>query len=332
MARSDWDAGLISRKNAQALMPPVVMREIEKGVRKNSVFFSHARRLPNMQSAEASRPVLAMLPKADFVEGDIGLKAVSEMAWDKKFIYVGEIATIIPIPINVLDDADYPIWEEVYPAVSEAIGRTADLATIAVRNPKAPAQWPDPLIPGTIAQGNVVTTGAAGTDILTDLSNTFALLEEDEYDVNGVLARRSLRTQLRDARAANGMPLFQDFYTDAQHSPYGVPVSYAGKGIWNAAADQDVLAIAGDWNNVVYSVRRDMSFQIFQDGVISDDTGKVIYNLMQQDMVALRVFFRFGWAVANPIDIDRDPDNYDAAANYYTFAVLKKGASGGGTP
>lgn len=321
MARADWDQGIISRKNAEALMPPVIFREIVKGVRKQSVFFNLAKRLPNMTSDQASRPVLAMLPQAGFVNGDTGLKAVTEMAWARKSIYVGELACIVPIPINVLDDAAYPIWEEVYPAVTEAMAREVDLATLARRDPNAPAQWPDALIPGTIAQGNTVTVGTGG-DIFEDISNAMALLEEDEYDVNGVFARRSLKTDFRNFRTANGLPLFQDFQSGNTGNPYGVPTYYGGAGIWNAAAGNPV-ALLGDWSQVAYAIRRDMTFQIFDTGVITNDQNEIVYNLMQQDMVALRVFMRFGWQLSNAIDIDRDPDNFDPTADHYAFSVLQ---------
>jgi len=49
--------------------------------------------------------------------------------------------------------------------------------------------------------------------------------------------------------------------------------------------------------------------KILDQGVIQDPTTKeIVYNLAQQDMLALRVVFRMGWALPNPatrLDGDR---------------------------
>ena len=58
------------------------------------------------------------------------------------------------------------------------------------------------------------------------------------------------------------------------------------------------------------------------EGVITDNTGAIIYNLMQQDMSAIRIVFRAGWQVSNPL-------NYQEAteANRYPAAVLRSPAA-----
>ncbi|MBP0095036.1 hypothetical protein, partial [Prescottella equi] len=59
--------------------------------------------------------------------------------------------------------------------------------------------------------------------------------------------------------------------------------------------------IAADWSKVIVGIRQDVTFDLFSEGVISDASGKVILNLMQQDSKALRVVFRVGFQVANPL-------------------------------
>jgi hypothetical protein len=63
----------------------------------------------------------------------------------------------------------------------------------------------------------------------------------------------------------------------------------------------DVLGVVGDFDMAVLGVRQDLTYKVLDQEVITDDTGKVIFNLPQQDMVALRVTARFGYANANPV-------------------------------
>ena len=48
----------------------------------------------------------------------------------------------------------------------------------------------------------------------------------------------------------------------------------------------------------------------------------LVYNLPQQDMVALRLVFRAAYAVANPINYQQGTE-----ASRYPFAVLRSPAS-----
>jgi len=305
----------IDRTGAQALMPDNVTREIISGVRKESVSMKLMRRLPNMTSKTTRQPVLSMLPSADFVNGDAGMKVVTEAQWDKKLLVVGEIAAIVPIPQSVLDDSDYDIWGEVRPLIVESFGRVFDKQVFEGGNPKAPVEWPSGVIPAAVAAGNVVTVGT-GIDIAGDVSATMALLEEDEYDVNGIAAQKRLRSMLRDLRNANNDPIFTPMQGEVPAGIYGSRTEFVGKGVWTPA---NALGVMGDWNLAVYSIRQDITYQVFDTGVISDDTGKIVYNLLQQDMVALRAVMRLAWQVANPIDIDRP---YGTG---FPFAILKPG-------
>ena len=305
---------MIDRSAASALIPVEIVREILNGVRTSSVAMQMMRRLPNMSTNQAQMPVLSMLPVADFVNGDAGLKITTEAAWDKKMMTVGEIAAIVPVPQAVIDDADYDIWGEVQPLLIESFGRVFDKQVFNGGNPKAPSDWPTALITAAAAAGNIVTKGT-GVDLAEDINQLLGLLETQGYDVTGIAAQRQLRTELRGLRNSNNDPIYQPFTTTTPASIYAVPTHFIAPGTWNAA---NALAITGDWNNAVYALRQDVTFQIFDTGVISDDAGKVVYNLMQQDMYAMRAVLRIAWQVSNPIDIDRQD-----TANTFPFAILK---------
>lgn len=272
------------------------------------------RQLPNMGTDKREQPVLTMLPIADFVNGDQGMKVTTNAAWAKKVMVAGEIAAVVPIPQAVLDDADYDIWGQVRPLIEEQFGRVFDRQVFVGGNPKAPAEWPEGLIPATIAAGNVVALGT-GVDAVEDFNQLFAILEQDSYTVTGVAAQEKLKSTLRGLRCTTNEPIYQPFTATTPASVYSVPTQFVPLGVWNAA---DALAICGDWNNAVYAMRQDITIQRFDTGVISDDSGVVVYNLLQQDMIAVRAVMRLAWQVANPIDIDRQ----DSARTYFPFSVL----------
>ena len=52
--------------------------------------------------------------------------------------------------------------------------------------------------------------------------------------------------------------------------------------------------------NAIVGIRQDFSWKLFTEGVISDETGKVILNLMQQDSMAIRCVMRVGYQISNP--------------------------------
>lgn len=87
--------------------------------------------------------------------------------------------------------------------------------------------------------------------------------------------------------------------TESQASVlYGYPLNEVRNGAWNAAAAE---LLAADWSKFVVGIRQDITYDLFKEGVISDSDGKVLLNLMQQDTKALRVVFRVGFQVANPL-------------------------------
>ena len=69
---------------------------------------------------------------------------------------------------------------------------------------------------------------------------------------------------------------------------------------------------------MIYAIRKDITWKILDQAIIQDpDTGEILYNLAQQDMVALRAVMRLAWQVPNPISRLK-PDESER----YPFAIL----------
>ena len=98
---------VIARTDVDSLIETQVANEIFEGVVKDSKALSMFRRLPNMTSDKTKLRVLDSLPVAYFVDEteNNGRKNTTKMAWDKKFINAAELAVIVPIKENVLNDA-----------------------------------------------------------------------------------------------------------------------------------------------------------------------------------------------------------------------------------
>jgi len=116
----------LNRTGVNALMPEDVASEIIQGVVEQSAIMQLGRKLPNMSRQQRRLPILSTLITAYFVSGDTGFKQTSQQAWANKYLNADELAVIVPIPENVLDDADYDIWGEIKPRIAEAFGLAFD--------------------------------------------------------------------------------------------------------------------------------------------------------------------------------------------------------------
>ena len=115
-------ADAITRADAEALIDVQLSDEIFKGVVAESMVLKHARKLANMTSKQTKLRVLDSLPVAGFIDGDTGLKPTSKVDWSNVYLNAEEIAVIVPIPENVLDDASYDIWTEIKPLIDDEGG------------------------------------------------------------------------------------------------------------------------------------------------------------------------------------------------------------------
>ena len=293
---------MISRENVIESTPNLV-NEIFQGVTQGSKILPLMTRLPNMSKSKESLPVLTMLPEGYWVSGDNGLKGVTKAAWDKKYIYAEEIAVVVPIPDSVLADSDYDIIGEVKPRIIEAFYKKIDQAIITGTD--KPARFREGLIPSIKTAGNDVA--ATGT-LYEQISNAMGKVEEDGYDVNAIMGGVALKKAFRDGFVdKNGQPLQASEVT-------GLTRAFVNNGAWDKTQAKFVV---GDFAQAVYSIRSDIEFKLFDSGVVTDAEGNIIYNLMQQDMKALRCTMRLGWELPNPINAE-NADN----ANRFPFALV----------
>jgi hypothetical protein len=315
---------LTDRTDSQALMPEEVSGEFLKNLDSISAVLADFTHIP-VGRKQVRLPVLASLPHAYFVNGDTGRKQTTELSWDNKYLDIEEIAVIVPIPDNVIDDADVPIWSEVRPLCEQAAGRLLDAAVYFGTD--APASWPDDIVTSATAAGNtaaVGTSSAAEGGIVGDHALVLGEIEADGYDPNAGVARRTLRGLARGARNANGDRYGEVKIDKDSVEIDGVVYRFPMRGQWPTEAG-GAVAIPIDSAEFVVGVRQDVTWKLLDQAVITDNSSppQIIYNLAQQDMTALRLVLRVGWQVANTINYD-EPDE---DARYPAGVLLSEGGS-----
>lgn len=260
-----------------------------------------------MTSNQTRMRVLDFLPTAYWVDGDTGMKQTTRQAWDNVYMNAAELAVIVPIPEAVLDDAEFDIFGEITPRVNEAIGQRVDSAIIFGIN--RPANWPNDIITLARQAGNNVAVGSSPDyyNLLLGEGGVISKVEEDGFMATGALAAMSMRAKLRGIRATDGSLIFKsDMQGSTNYALDGAPLYFPQNGAYDNTIAQ---LIVGDFKQAVYSIRQDVTVKILDQGVIQDPiTKEITYNLAQQDMVALRIVFRMGWALPNPatrMDTDR---------------------------
>lgn len=326
-------ANAINRTEAEALIRTQILNTIFQDAPKSSIVMQLGRRLPNMTSKQTKIPVLDMLPLAYWVNGDTGYKQTSAQAWDGVYLTAGELAVIVPIPEAVVADASFDIIGQATPRVNEAIGKMIDQAVVFGVN--RPVEWQNDLVTAARQAGNNVSGGIT-YDSLLGADGLFSKVEQAGYTVDGVVASMLSRGALRGIKDDVNRPIFvSDMQGATRYALDGAPLYFPENGGFDTSVAQ---MVAGNWSQLVWSIRQDITTKILTEGVIQDPTTKdIVYNLAQQDMVALRVVLRMGWALPNPatrLNPDRTnvPFAYiEAATPVTTYAATFTVQNNGGT-
>lgn len=288
----------IGSSDVSPLIPEEVANEIISSVEVKSAAMQLMRKA-RMTRAQQRLPVMSALPTAYFVASGGGLKQTSKAAWANKQLVAEEIAVIVPIPEAYLDDAEFDIWGEVKPKIAEAFAIAIDGAVLFGIN--KPTTWGTDVYHDAVAAGNAVVRGAVGgQDVAGDTSDVMALVENDGFDVNGHVARRSMRAVFRNLRDDNGQPIFAPGIPNKEPATlWGEPLHYVSNAGWDAT---NAALMTGDWSQAIFATRQDITYKMLTEASIHDEEGALVYNFAQQDMVGLRCVGRFAYQIANAVN------------------------------
>jgi hypothetical protein len=324
-----------SISNNSVVLPVEYGREIIRGVVGRSKALELGRRLPDMRGKTYKLNVLSHLPVAGWVknqstpnnadEADIKNKPVSYLAFEGVDLVAEEIAVIVPVSINTLNDVeDFGI--ELMPEISEqvvgAFQQVLD-STIFFGTNSPWANFAGIVAGATSAGATVTWNGNSGLSFYNAINDAMEYVENSGYVPTAILGGPSLNSAFRKTITELGV------LAGDQGEIGALPRHIDLTGGFNQST---AFAIVGDFRYLVYSFREEMSMRVLYEATLKDPaTGTELYNLAQQDMVGLRFTMRLGCALPNPVNRVSgiaSGNTIRAGASAYPFAVITKSAGG----
>ena len=95
----------------------------------------------NMGTKTSNMPVLATLPEAEWVSDtdNTGVKPTAQVTWANKTLVAEEVAVIVPVHENTIDDATEDILAQIAELGGQALGKKLDQAVLF--GTSKPASW-----------------------------------------------------------------------------------------------------------------------------------------------------------------------------------------------
>lgn len=257
----------------------------------------------NMGTKTTRLPVLATVPHAKWVGESStaanGKKPTGKASWGSKELVAEELAVIIPIHENVLDDATTDVLMDIANMGGRAIAYALDAAVFAGIN--KPTTWTSPdLFASATAGGNVFEIGTGVDDLSGSILQAAESLSE-HYDPSEIFARAGLRFKLANQRNSEGSPIFVPALSSApegRDSVHGLSAHWmrgtveGDLPVWDATTAEALIV---DPTCVRIGVRQDITVKFLDQATVDG------VNLAERDMVALRFKARFAYALRDGI-------------------------------
>jgi HK97 family phage major capsid protein len=244
-------------------------------------------------------------------------KQTTTVTWDSKTLAAEELAVMVAIPDNFIDDAGAPLFDEVRPMIATAFAKAIDNAVLFGQSTPF-AQYG--ILQGAIANGNIVSWNVAGTGT-SDLVGKIATLGReaalDGIEVNKFVTGAGFDWLLVNLRDTTGQPVYSPPTDASPGRIYGRPHTEVTNGTWK---DNLSILCAGDWQYARIGIRQDVTFSLSDSATIYDPaTQKVVYSAFQQDGKVLRAVMRIAYTVVQPL-------RHLTNAKNYPFWVLQQQA------
>lgn len=280
------------------IIPHEYSQQIIEEVTQQSTVLQLAQTMP-MGTRITELPIAGALPTAQWITGanlppgGPGRKQYTDLKLQPQVITAEEIAAVVAIPEQYVDDNTVNIWNWARSRLAEAIAVRLD-QTVLFGGAGIPATFP---VGGIVS--NTYSIGVTeGIDAVDGINRAMSAVEAQGLAVNGHSADLSVKGQLRGVRDETGALLLGTEQVGAMSRPtiYGAPVAYSAYAATTAAE-----LITGAWQYLVIGVRQDIRFRIEPAGVIADSAGVVQVSGFQDNVVPCKVWARFACGIVKPV-------------------------------
>jgi HK97 family phage major capsid protein len=302
----------ITRDDLATLIQEEYSTELLASSSTTSAVLSVARTVP-LGTKVTNLPVLATLPEAEFVSesatDEAGTKPTSKATWGNKRFVVEEIAVIIPIHEDTLEDATEDVVDGLVNEGGAAIGRKLDGAVIF--GTSKPATWTSKaLLTAATDAGQAVTvsTEPGPDDLIGSIYQAAGIVDEAGWDPTAALAPRGLRYRLANLRTDDGAPVIQGALEKgvaAGGSIAGLDAGYVPGMVWDR---DEAEALVIDQMRVLIGVRQDVTVKFLDQATVGG------INLAEKDMVAFRFKARYAYVLGDTRNAEGDGPRVPVAA------------------
>lgn len=235
-------------------------------------------------------------------------KQTTTVTWNTKSLAAEELAVMVPIPDNYIDDVGAPLFDEIRPLIATQFARAIDNAVLwGVNSPFVQLG----VLQGAIANGNVWYKGSTpspANDLAGDIASLAFEAVQDGITVNKFVTGPGFDWRLANLRDTTGNPIYQQPMDNSPGRIYGRPSIEVTNGTWR---DTMALLGAGDWQYARIGIRQDITFSLSDSATIYDPaTQKVVYSAFQQDGKVLRAVMRLAYTVVQPLRYLTNFKNY----------------------
>lgn len=302
----------ISRSEVSTLIQEEYANTLLESAASSSVALQVFRTVP-MGTKVQNLPVLATLPEAEFVGESAteseGVKPTAQVTWGNKVLTAEEIAVIIPIHENVVDDATVDVLEEITTQAGAAIGRKLDAAVMF--GDDKPVSWTsNDLLAAAVAasQTFTVSTTPGEDDLAGAILQAAQAVDEAGWDPSAFAGPRGLRYRLANLRDGEGNPIYRGPLSagaDDGGQVIGLDAAWVSGRVWDRAEAEGFVL---DTSRVILGVRQDITVKFLDQATVGG------INLAERDMVALRFKARYAYVLGDNTNAESNATNAPVAA------------------